>query len=75
MVEGRPMSITSFKSASMRSQIEPLPELENGNGSHKSPPADSLKSRSNHSIISVSEWIDEKDKVIIKLTHDFFFEF
>ena len=65
MVDGRPMSITSFRSASVRSQIDPLPKLEHSNGSQKTPSDLSFKSRSNHSIISVSQQIDGENKVRI----------
>ena len=71
MVDGRPMSVTSFRSGSARSKIEPLPELENSNTSLKSPSLLSSKTVSNHSIISVSQHVDEESKVGNKWTQKF----
>ena len=63
MVDGRPMSVTSFRSGSARSKIEPLTELQTSNTSLKSPSLLSSKTVSNHSIISVSQHVDEESKV------------
>ena len=65
MVDGRPMSITSFRSGSVRSQVEPLTELENSSTSPKTSSASaySEKKSSNHSIISVSRHVEEKSTV------------
>ena len=68
MVDGRPMSITSFRSGSVKSQVEPLTEVENSEESHKISSDNSAKSSSNHSIISVSEHVDKNSQVRMKMT-------
>ena len=67
MVDGRPMSITSLTSVSVKSRVEPLTELENSEESHKIPSGHSAKSSSNHSIISVSQHVDENSQVRIEM--------
>ena len=74
MVDGRPMSVTSFRSGSARSKIEPLTELQTSNTSLKSPSLLSSKTVSNHSIISVSQHVDEESKVGNKWTKKLNFE-
>ena len=68
MVDGRPISITSLASVSVKSRVEPLTELENPEESHKIPSGNSAKSSSNQSIISVSRHVDENSQVRMKMT-------